>query len=92
MLCTVQLHWQKWNVLTIKRKKEETDVRENSEIQMGVEVRIGSKLVGGEGEREGVSVGLLTGEEGGGGTAPNQSVPPYLFVQYQTRFYQIILY
>ena len=72
--------------------KKEIDARENSEILMGVEVHIGSKLVGGEGEREGVSVGLLTGEEGGGGAAPNQSVPPYLFVQYQTRFYQIILY
>ena len=43
---------------------------------------IGSKLVGGEGEREGVSVGLLTGEEGGGGPPPNQS----LFVL----FYHII--
>ena len=37
---------------------------------MGVEVGIGSKLVGGR-EREGVSVGLLTGEEGGGGAIPN---------------------
>ena len=75
------------------KKKGEIDTRENSEIQMGVDVWY-REQIGGRGgrEREGVSVGLLTGEEGGGGPPPNQSLPPYLVVQYQTLFYQIILY
>ena len=51
---TLVPYWQKGKVLLTKIKK--TKERRNccagkSEIKMGVEVRIGSKLVGGEGER-----------------------------------------
>ena len=73
---TLVPYWQKGKVLLtkIKKKKERRSCcAGKSEIKMGVEVRIGSKLVGGEGERGSKcwSVdrggGEERGEEGGGG-------------------------
>ena len=85
---TLVPYWQKGKVLLtkIKKKKERRSCcAGKSEIKMGVEVRIGSKLVGGEGERGSKCWSVdRGGGRGRGGTTSNskctkspQPVVPY---------------
>ena len=68
-------YWQKGKVLltTIKKRKKE-EIAARGKVKSKWEWRYVSGANWWEGrEREGVSVGLLTGEEGGGGAVPHQT-------------------
>ena len=90
---TLVPYWQKGKVLLtkIKKKKERRSCcAGKSEIKMGVEVRIGSKLVGGEGERGSKCWSV---DSGGGWGRGGTDIKVYqTIIMYQRNLYQTIMY